>query len=85
MVYPELTIIVVGALCKSKERNDSCALPLEDVVAFLICIEESVVLDCHALNRARNDACALPLGDVSTLILELLECLESQALVSSRA
>ena len=48
-------------------------------------VEESVVLDCHAL-QARNDAITLPLGDVSTSsILELLECLESQALVLSRS
>ncbi|MCF8463050.1 MAG: hypothetical protein K9G11_04025 [Rickettsiaceae bacterium] len=38
-------------------------------------VEESFVLDCHAL-QARNDACALPLEDVSTsFILQLPECL----------
>ncbi|MCF8463190.1 MAG: hypothetical protein K9G11_04755 [Rickettsiaceae bacterium] len=35
MVYPELTIIVVGALCQGKERNDSIALPLGDFTTFL--------------------------------------------------
>ncbi|MCF8462418.1 MAG: hypothetical protein K9G11_00730 [Rickettsiaceae bacterium] len=35
MVYPELTIIVVGALCQGKERNDPCALPLGDVATLL--------------------------------------------------
>ena len=53
MVYLELTIIVVGALCQGKERNDAITLPLEDF-AF-------------------------------SFILELPECLESHALVSSRA
>ncbi|MCF8463051.1 MAG: hypothetical protein K9G11_04030 [Rickettsiaceae bacterium] len=48
-------------------------------------VEESFILDCHAL-QARNDAITLPLGDVSTsFILQLPECLESHALVSSRA
>ncbi|MCF8462573.1 MAG: hypothetical protein K9G11_01520 [Rickettsiaceae bacterium] len=35
MVYLELTIIVVGALCQGKERNDSITLPLGDFTTFL--------------------------------------------------
>ena len=65
-------------------RNDSCALPLGDVAAFCIYLEESVILDCHAL-QARNDATTLPLGDVASFILEWLDCLESHFLVSSRS
>ncbi|MCF8462441.1 MAG: hypothetical protein K9G11_00845 [Rickettsiaceae bacterium] len=36
MVYPELTIIVVGALCQGKERNDSTTLPLGDFAARIL-------------------------------------------------
>ncbi|MCF8462908.1 MAG: hypothetical protein K9G11_03260 [Rickettsiaceae bacterium] len=35
--------------------------------------------------QARNDAITLPLEDVSSFIIELLECLDSQAIVSSRS
>jgi len=35
-------------------------------------VEESVVLDCHAL-QARNDASVLPLGDVAALCIYVEE------------
>jgi len=54
--------------------NDATTLPLGDVAAFCIYLEELFVLDCHAL-QARNDASALPLGDVAAFIIELLEYL----------
>ncbi|MCF8462416.1 MAG: hypothetical protein K9G11_00720 [Rickettsiaceae bacterium] len=49
MVYLELTIIVVGALCQGKERNDACALPLEDFASLILELLEclSVVGVCH--------------------------------------
>ncbi|MCF8462895.1 MAG: hypothetical protein K9G11_03195 [Rickettsiaceae bacterium] len=37
-------------------------------------LEESFILDCHAL-QARNDAITLPLGGVAAFIIESLECL----------
>ncbi|MCF8462813.1 MAG: hypothetical protein K9G11_02760 [Rickettsiaceae bacterium] len=58
----------------NRVRNDSCALPLEDFAASCICMQESFILDCHAL-QARNDAIALPLEDFASFIIESLECL----------
>ncbi|MCF8462410.1 MAG: hypothetical protein K9G11_00690 [Rickettsiaceae bacterium] len=48
--------------------------------------EESVVLDCHAL-QARNDTCALPLENVASLCiyveeLFVLDCHATQARLS---